>query len=291
MQHNPPVQSRLVAAAAQFDIHLLDPAYNIDTICRLAREAHQELHADLVVFPEAAVAGYCFSSVAEVAQAAIRSDGPEIQRLKELAHQLQLSLVFGTVEQDGGPFYNTAFFLEPDGTLHRYRKVHLPLLGLDKYVTGGNEFAVSDTRFGKVGLIICYDLRFPEPFRQLALQGARLIIQPTNLPVGGESHLDFLGRARACENRVYLISCNRCGEERGFRFIGRSQIVDLGGQVLCEAGSGEQTICASLDLSRSEQKDIIVIPNEYETHIFSDRRPELYTCLTQPTDQWGFVKP
>lgn len=258
MSNNKDILNEIVAAAAQFDPKIFDKEYNFDTMERLVREAVNTYHTDLVVFPEACAAGYCFTSREEAERSAIKGNGKEIYRMKRLCAELNVSIVFGTTEECEGQLFNTAFFLEPDGTVYKYHKSHLPFLGLDKFVEAGDELAVFDTRFGKVGMIICYDLRFPEPCRELALKGARLIIGPTNLPVGGESHLDYFTRARACENRIFLISCDRCGEERGFHFIGRTQITDFTGKILCEAGVSEEIIYAKINLALAEQKNIIV---------------------------------
>lgn len=282
------IQNNISVALGQLDIKIFDKEYNIDKIESMVREAHKAKKIDLMVFPEAAVSGYCFISLEESKKAAIRQDGPEIKRIQKLCSELNVSLAFGAVEEENGDIFNTCFFLEPDGTIFKYHKSHLPFLGLDKFVKRGDGYRSINTRFGPVGIIICYDLRFPEPARVLALQGARLIIQPTNLPVGGEAHMDYFGRARATENRVHLLSCNRCGDERGSHFFGRSQVVDYTGRVLSEAGEDESIVYANLDLALSEKKNIIVIPSEYETHIFEDRSPELYSCITDPVDERGY---
>jgi 5-aminopentanamidase len=115
---------------------------------------------------------------------------------------------------------------------------------------------------GRIGMAICYDIRFPEPARLLALQGAETIAFPSNWPVvervAPPSRIpDVLTRARALENRVHLAVANRAGEERGSRFLGRSQLVDVFGTVLAEAGSGEALLYADLDLALARQKDFV----------------------------------
>lgn len=285
-----PIISNPIVASAQFDVKIFDLDGNVATMMQLAREAVDTHGADIVVFPEAALTGYCFATKEECLQAAVSPDDPAILRLANLCSDLNVSIAFGVVEKDANNVVrNAAYFLEPDGTRYVYYKCHLPYLGLDKHTEAGNSFPVFDTRFGKIGLIICYDLRFPEAARVLALQGARLIIQPTNLPYGGESHMDFFGRSRSCENRVHLVSCNRCGEERGFRFFGRSQVVDYTGKVLVEAGDAPGIVAAQLDLSLCDQKDIIVIPNDYETRIFKDRIPQSYGAITSKVNSEGYV--
>lgn len=270
---------QITIAVGQIDVRIFDKPYNLGKMEEVAKRAKRENAADLVVFPECAVTGYCFSDVDEVKSVAEPLSGPSVTKLRELSEREKISIVFGTIEQDGDCLYNTVCFCEPDGRLQHYRKTHLPLLALDKFVSPGDKIAVMDSAFGKIGIMICYDLRFPEVARELALQGARIIIEPTNLPRGGEAHMEFFTRARACENRIYFVSCNRIGQERGFCFIGRSQVIDVSGDVICGMGENEGMICTKLDLSLAERKDMVIIPGEYETHMFEDRRPELYTHI------------
>lgn len=282
------VLHQLNIAAAQFDPHIFDIPYNMQRVEALIAQADPD--CDLIVFPEAALTGYCFADADETRRGAVEQAGPEIARLQEIAAARQLSIVIGAVERRGAQLRNTVFFLEPDGSVFSYHKSHLPFLGVDRFVEAGERpAAVFDTRFGKIGLIVCYELRFPEAARIAALQGARLILQPTNLPEGGESHPDFLTRARACENRVHFISCNRCGSERGFTFIGRSQIVDYNGTVLAETGCEEGLITAQLDLLPCENKDIISAPGERELYLLRHRRWDLYAPLAQQPDDKGFL--
>lgn len=284
------MKNQIIIASVQFDPHILDKEYNLQKIEELTRRATQEKNCDLIVFPEAAITGYGFQSVEEARRVAIEKNGPEVQQLRRLASELSVSIVVGTVEKEEANVYNTVFFLEPDGTVFSYRKSHLPYLGVDRFAKAGDyPCAVFQTRFGRIGIIICYELRFPECSRVAALRGARLILQPTNLPQGGESNPDFLIRARACENRVHFVSCNRCGTERGFTFIGRSQIVDYDGNVLVECGTEEEIISASLDLLPCENKDIISAPRERELYLFRDRRWHQYRELVQEPDEKGFI--
>ena len=283
-------KNQITVASAQFDPHILDKEYNLNKIEGLICKAVSEKECDLIVFPEAAITGYCFQNKEEARQSAIEKSGPELQRLCRFATEKNISIVVGTVEKEENQIYNTVFFIDPGETIFSYRKSHLPYLGVDRYVKAGDyPAAVFNTRFGKIGLIVCYELRFPESARIAAVQGARLILQPTNLPKGGESHPDFLTRARACENRVYFVSSNRCGTERGFTFIGRSQIVDYDGNVLRECAEEEEMIVATLDLTVCENKDIISAPGERELYLFRHRRWDLYKKLSQKPDQNGFL--
>ncbi len=282
--------NKIVITSAQFDPKIFEIEYNLNKIENLAIKASQEHQSDMIVFPEAAISGYCFKNKEEVESVAIEKHGPELSRLSKLCTKLNISIIVGAVEKEGNQLYNSVFIIEPNHILFTYRKSHLPFLGLDRFVTAGDKAGdVFETRFGKIGLLVCYELRFPETARIPALQGARIILQPTNLPQGGESHPDFLTRARACENRTHFVSCNRVGTERGFHFIGRSQIVDYNGDILAETNSSEEMITQTLDLTPCEYKDIIASPNERELYLFRHRRWDLYSTISSKPDEKGFL--
>ena len=171
-----------------------------------------------------------------------------------------LPLVVGFAENANGTLHNAAALFEPGVAARYYRRSHLPDLGYDKFVQAGHELGVFDTRVGKIGLLICFDLRIPEAARVLALQGAELIVLPTNWPEGAEISAEHVAIARAAENRVFVATCDRVGEEHGFRFIGRSKIIHPTGLVLAAAGADEETIVADVDLAEARQKRSIGIP-------------------------------
>jgi predicted amidohydrolase len=186
------------------------------------------------------------------------------------------------LEREGDVLRNTAVVVGPDGLLGRYRKTHLPYLGVDRFVTPGDELEVVDTPAGRIGVEICYDLRFPELTRALALDGAEILVLPTNWPVEARANADVLTRARAYENRVFLLVANRVGRERTAEFCGWSQICDVRGDRLVEAGGGEETLLvAEIDVAEAREKDIVPSPGTYEMSLFGHRRPELYGSLVE----------
>ena len=152
----------------------------------------------------------------------------------------------------------------------------MPELGYDRYVTTGDDLNVFETKFGKIGIQICFDIRFPEASRILALQGADVIFYPTNWPKGADISADVLAVARAVENKVYVVTANRVGEENGFSFIGKSKIISPSGVILAGASNGEEVMVADLDFEISRNKRNITIPGKHETTVFESRRPELY---------------
>jgi predicted amidohydrolase len=130
--------------------------------------------------------------------------------------------------------------------------------------------------------LICYDLRFPEAARCLALEGADMIALPTNWPQGADASPDFVAQTRAMENRVFLVAVNRAGEERGAVFIGKSQIVDPAGRRLAMADTTDETIItATFDPTLARQKRLVIQPGVFEIDTVGDRRPELYRRIVQ----------
>jgi 5-aminopentanamidase len=263
-------------ACVQSNVVFSDLTANIATAVRHLEELKAR-GVDLVVFPEAFLTGYCVSSISEASAIAI--DRGDLMPLQNKCDQLGIALVVGFAELANGTLYNAAALIQPKTEIKIYHKTHLPELGLDKFVVAGDELPVFDTMYGKIGLLICFDLRIPEAARVLALKGAELIILPTNWPEGAEVSAEFVSVARSAENRVFLATCNRVGEENGFNFVGRSKIITPSGQVVAAAGAGEEVLTADIDLAEARIKRNVMIPGHYETTVFDSRRPELYGVL------------
>jgi predicted amidohydrolase len=265
--------------AAQIDIAVADRPRNLAAIERVLREAARE-DVDLVVFPECTLTGYVISDVAEVDELAEEVPGRSTAWLGDLCAALRLGAVVGLLERAGDAVYNTTVFVDSSGLVGRYRKTHLIHLGVDRLLVPGDGLVVFSAAWGRCGMLICYDQRFPEAARTLALQGAQVILNPANLPEGAEAYPDFINRARACENRVFVVVANRVGIERGFTFIGRSQIIDPRGSVLAEAGPWrEELIVADISPIHADSKRVAVIPGLYEIDVVGDRRPDLYGAV------------
>jgi predicted amidohydrolase len=174
----------------------------------------------------------------------------------------------------------------PAGYLAGYRKIHLPYLGIDRFTTPGNRpFAVHDLGGLRVGMNICYDGSFPESARVLTVLGADLVVLPTNWPTGALSTVP-LAQARALENHIYYAAVNRIGEERGFRFIGMSRLIDCDGALLAEASPDrDDIILAEIDPAIARCKRVVKIPGEHEIDRVRDRRPEMYEPLCRPAQR------
>jgi predicted amidohydrolase len=244
------------------------------------REAHRE-GVELLVMPECGLTGYVFDTAEQSRAAAVRLDGPEVRRVAEAAEELGMHVVIGFLELDGDLLRNTALLLGPAGISAVYRKTHLPHLGADRFVTpGDNEPVLVETPLGVVGLSICYDLRFPEWARCLALGGADIIANPTNWPAPAERVAELFTRVRAAENHVYVIAANRGDEERGAQFIGRSQVIDPFGSVLASVEREEGLIVADIQPASARIKDVRVPEVDFAISLFGDRRPGLYGAIS-----------
>lgn len=267
-------------AVAQTEPQLGEKERNLEVCVARLEEAATE-RAALLVLPECAIPGYMFDSAEEALAFAEGIPGPSTEILERESRRLGMHVVCGLLERDGDVMHNAAVFVGPDGLIGVYRKTHLPFLGVDRFVVAGDELPIFETPLGRVGLEICYDLRFPEVTRTLALRGADLIAHPTNFPLAARLQTEFITRARAAENRVYLLTANRIGKERWGEFCGWSQIVDPYGERLAEAGADEEALLvADYDVQRARDKDY-VIPGEYELYLIEHRRPELYGALVQ----------
>lgn len=271
----PVSSSRLTLACCQCDVAFGDPlanaAFAASKVKALAAQS-----VDLILFPEAFLTGYCFRTAEEASAHAIERSHEAIRQLQEAVDASGTSLVAGFAERSEEGLFNSAALLAPGIRPRLYRKTHLPFLGLDRFVKAGSALEVHETPWGPVGVLICFDMRPPEATRTLALQGAELILLPTNWPEGAEVSADFVSIARAAENKVFFASCNRVGEEQGFRFIGRSKIISPTGKVLAAASDGPEDLIAEIDLAEARNKHSVLRPGEYELQIFEKRRPELY---------------
>ncbi|MGC9521596.1 MAG: carbon-nitrogen hydrolase family protein [Anaerolineae bacterium] len=279
----------ITVAVAQMDPKLGHYEQNLARIRALFEEAVAN-GAQLTVFPECAMTGYGFADLASAQTVAETVPGPTTETLTQLCRSHEMPeggpyVVVGLLERLKDPdiVYNSAVLVGPEGLVGHYRKAHLPLLGVDRFTTPGDTgFGVWETAIGRIGMVICYDLRFPEAMRVLALSGADIVALPTNWPDGSQNAPGFVTRTRALENRVFLLACNRCGHESGFWFFGHSQITDPRGLVLTEAEADEAVQYAKIDPAQAREKRIVLRPGEFELDTVGDRRPDLYGLLSEP---------
>ena len=267
-------------AVAQTEPKLGEKERNLEA-CLAQLEDAAAAGAQLLVLPECAIPGYMFDSGDEALPYSEEIPGPSSEALAEACGRLDVYAVCGLLERDGDVLHNAAVFVGPEGLIGSYRKTHLPFLGVDRFVVPGDELPVYETPLGRIGVEICYDLRFPEVTRTLALKGADIVAHPTNFPMAAKVQTEVITLARAAENRIYLLTANRVGKERWGEFCGWSQIVDPYGRRLAEADETEEALLvADVEIEKARDKDY-VIPGEYELYLFGHRRPELYGGLVQ----------
>lgn len=270
-------------AGIQMEPIILDKGRNLARCLELINIAAKE-GARLVVFPEATLSGYIFGNLEEALPVVETIPGPSTEIIRDYCRELNIHVIVGLLEEDRGRHYNTAALVGPSGLIGKYRKFHLPYVGIDRFLNHGDlPWQVSDTDVGKIGLGICYDLDFPEHARALALMGAEVIVVVTNWPQGVEFAPEHLIHARAIENSVYCLAVNRVGEERGVKFFGRSKFVDCLGRSIAEGKPYQEDILyAEINPALAREKHQVRVPGEFEVDMIGDRRPELYRILTQP---------
>ncbi|MEX2173917.1 MAG: carbon-nitrogen hydrolase family protein [Pirellulaceae bacterium] len=271
-------------ALAQIDIAFADRARNLARMVQVLEETAAS-GAKLTVFPEAALAGYCFDSLDEARPHAEPIPGPSTERMTSVCRELGCHAIYGLLEADGEQVFNACVLVGPEGVVGSYRKIHLPFLGVDRFTTPGDRpFAVHEAAGMRIGMHICYDGGFPESARVLTLLGADLVVLPTNWPPGAECMAGCVVNARAMENNIYYAAVDRVGEERGFAFIGQSKVCDPRGGVVAEAAHDrEEIFYAEIDVALARQKKIVRRANLHEIDRIRDRRPEMYGPLAAPS--------
>jgi predicted amidohydrolase len=264
-------------AGVQMDVAIGQREKNLGRMIEFLAQTSRH-KALLTVFPECALSGYCFNSLEEARPHAEPVPGPSTLRLAEACREFQTYAVMGLLEVDGARLFNACVLSGPEGQIGTYRKVHLPYLGIDRFTTPGDRgFGVWSCGPLRIGMGICYDAAFPEATRVMALDGADLIVLPTNWPPGAECTCEFVINARALENHVYFLAVNRAGEERGFRFIGRSKACEPAGKTMFQArADGEEVFYVDIDPALARRKRVIRVPGLHEIDRFADRRPEWY---------------
>jgi predicted amidohydrolase len=222
----------------------------------------------LVMFPELWSTGYALAQGKELAStlgAGLFAD------LGALAQQQKISITGSILEKRGLEVANSAAFFAPNGrTLGVYRKIHLfRLMDEDRYLQPGESALALDLPWGRTGIAICYDLRFPELFRRYAVEGAKVILVPAEWPMARVEHWRLLLQARAIENQCYVIACNAVGTTGDTLFGGHSMIVDPWGKIIVEAGENPMLVTAEIELETVDEV-------RKKIPVFDDRRPELY---------------
>jgi len=226
--------------------------------------------AELFVLPEMWTTGYKLDQIHELGEP---EDGPSVQMLKSFAGQHKVDVVGGSIaETRGGKVYNTAYAFNRAGEMiGKYSKIHpIGLMAEDKYIAPGTSKCAFDMSFGKAGMIICYDLRFLELPRALALGGCQVMFVPAEWPTIRGKHWLTLNMARAIENQMFVLAVNRVGKDENNAFFGNSMVIDPWGEVLAHGSSDkEEVVIADVDFSS-------VADIRKRIPVFADRRPQCY---------------
>jgi predicted amidohydrolase len=258
-------------AAAQISCTLGDLEANVGKVRQFSSRA-KESGAELIVFPEMVDTGYSMSTIQKHATAWKEGAAPELQRI---ARELSIAIVCGLSERDGAAIYNAQVLIDANGEIAaKYRKTHLVRAApLDERncFSPGNEFVSCKIDKFNVGLSICYDLRFPEMCRTLAIEhNVNVLVNSSAWPLVRVEHLRILAMARAIENQSYLILASRVGTDDGVTFCGTSAIVDPYGAIVAAASADRE------ELIQAEISEEVIDSIRNRMAVFAHRRKELY---------------
>jgi predicted amidohydrolase len=232
--------------------------------------AAAERSADLIIFPELFLTGYNIGpTVQELAQA---DDGPACRRISPIAHEANIAILYGYPQKLGPEVYNSALLVDSKGnTRANYRKTHLFGSYEKKYFKPGDALIMVELEGVNIGILICYDVEFPEAVRALANAGADLIAVPTALMKDYCRVAEHVVPVRAYESEIYVAYVNRCGSEGDLTYCGRACLVGPDGRDILRAGGSEELLIGDIDKN--------AIAAERETNpVIKDLRPDLYSA-------------
>nr|WP_092074520.1 carbon-nitrogen family hydrolase [Dendrosporobacter quercicolus]NSL49088.1 carbon-nitrogen family hydrolase [Dendrosporobacter quercicolus DSM 1736]SDN00093.1 Carbon-nitrogen hydrolase [Dendrosporobacter quercicolus] len=226
-------------------------------------------HAQLFVLPEMWTTGYRLDQIHTLAEP---ETGPTLLLLQRLAREYSIEIIAGSIaESRNSKIYNTAYAIDKTGAIiAKYSKIHLiGLMAEEKYISPGDRKCSFELSTGPAGLIICYDIRFTELPRSLALEGCTTLFIPAQWPEQRGEHWRVLNQARAIENQLFVISANTVNGRGNGKMYGHSMIIDPWGKIIAEGGSTEELILADVDFST-------VADIRKRLPVFTDRRPQYY---------------
>jgi len=276
------MKEKIKIALAQISCKQGNKAENIKKIESRVTKAKQQ-GADLVIFPELSLTGYTMRD--QIYELAETIPGHSTTVLEKIAKKTGAYIIFGMPElseKTQATVYNAAVLVGPDGFVGKYRKMYLPTHSVfeeKRYFRPGYQTAVFETELGKIGLIICYDIFFPEVSRLTRLKGAQLIVCISASPATRRTFFETLTAARAIENTAFLAYVNLVGIEDGLQFWGGSRLVGPNGKTLVQAKYDEE------DLVVGEISYADIRPTETFVPILKDLRPELFDKLKETAEK------
>lgn len=224
--------------------------------------------ADVIVLPELWTSGYSLRQVAEFAEPAT---GPTLQGLRDIARNKQVVIIGGSFAyRQASSVYNGLFVITKEGVLADYQKVHLfSMFNEEDFFAAGQKLCLFDLAGQTAGAAICYDLRFPELFRSLALQGATIIFVPAEWPTARGENWRVLVQARAVENQIFICAVNCVGHHKNKPFFGHSLLVGPDGTIVTEGDEQENIFYGEVDFTAVDK-------TRCSMTILADRREDLY---------------
>jgi len=269
-------------ALAQISSRVGDKDHNIKTMEKAIRQAKRK-GANLVTFPELALTGYvCRDLVYELAEPI--PTGPSIRKLADITKRENVHVVFGMIEQSAkasGVLHNTSVLMGPRGFIGKYQKMHLPTHSVfeeKRYFRPGYQAPVFETDIGKLGMIVCYDIYFPEITRLMRLEGSQLIVCISASPSTRRGFFEILTAARAIESTVFLAFTNLVGIEDGLQFWGGSRLIAPSGSIIAQAKYDEEDLIVA-KINYSDMKRV-----EAFVPTLRDLRPELFDALKEEAE-------
>ncbi|MGM0880410.1 MAG: carbon-nitrogen family hydrolase [Bacillota bacterium] len=264
------MSNKLRLALLQMHIEAGNPEANFSKLTNMLEEAvSQEQKPDVIMFPEMWNTGYALTEIHKIAD----RDGERTKTfLSDFSKKHSVHIIGGSIaELKSEKVLNTIYAFDREGNVAAdYSKIHLfRLMDEEKYLAAGDKPGRLEIEGTQAGLMICYDIRFPELARKLALEGAKLLFVPAEWPHPRLHHWRTLLTARAIENQMYVIACNRMGTSGSTEFFGHSIVLDPWGETIAEAGEEETIIYADIDLS-------LVDAVRSKIPVFEDRRPAIY---------------
>jgi predicted amidohydrolase len=275
------MKQRFKVALAQISCLRGDKKANIQKIEDYTERAKKQ-GAELVIFPELSLTGYVVRD--ELYELAEKTTGPSTKAIEKLARKHEIHIVFGMPElseKAQATIYNTAVLIGPKGLIGKYRKMYLPTHSVfeeKRYFRPGYKAEAFETELGKLGLIICYDIFFPEVSRLTRLEGAQLIICISASPAVRRTFFETLTVARAIENTSFLAYVNLVGIEDGLQFWGGSRLIGPNGKTIAAAKYDEE------DLVVGEVDYADIGPVEAFVPTLRDLRPELFDKLKEKAE-------
>ncbi|HHG9700696.1 TPA: nitrilase-related carbon-nitrogen hydrolase [Yersinia enterocolitica] len=269
-----------LAAAIQFEPLMFAKEANLHQLLVLVEQAAQK-GARLITTPEMATTGYCWFDRQEIAPMVETVPGESTARFTELAQRYQCYIVLGMpeVEPQTALYYNSAVLIGPQGVIGCHRKSH-PYISEPKWAAAGDVgHQVFDTPLGRIGMLVCMDIHFPETTRLLALDGVDVICHISNWLAERTPAPYWI--SRAMENGCYLLESNRWGLERGVQFSGGSCIIEPDGNIAAVVDNGDGIAYAEIDINRSRQRRVL------GELVFDQRRPDYYQSLLSDSFLWN----